>query len=30
MQEIDMNEFYMGININQIIEHYYAFQNKKE
>jgi len=30
MREIDMNEFYMGININQRIEYYYAFQNTKE
>ena len=30
MREIDMNEFYMDININQMIEYYYAFQNTKE
>jgi len=30
MQENDMNEFYMGININQMIEYYYTFQNTKE
>jgi len=30
MQEIDINEFYMGIIMNQMIEYYYAFQNTKE
>jgi len=30
MREVDMNEFCMGININQRLEYYYAFQNKKE
>jgi len=30
MREIDINDFYMGININQRIEYYYAFQNTKE
>jgi len=30
MQEININEFYMGINTNQMIEYYYAFQNTKE
>ena len=30
MREIDINEFYMGININQMIEYYYVFQNTKD
>jgi len=30
MREIDINKFYMRININQMIEYYYAFQNTKE
>ena len=30
MREIDMNEFYMGNNINQRIKYYYVFQNTKE
>jgi len=29
MLEIDKNEFYMGININQMTKYYYLFQNKK-
>jgi len=30
MREIDINDFYMGININQMILYYYVFQNTKE
>jgi len=30
MQEIDINEFSMGVNINQRIEYYYDFQTTKE
>jgi len=30
MRGININEFYMGININQMIEYYYTFQNTKE
>jgi len=30
MREININEFYMAIIINQRIEYYYAFQNTKE
>jgi len=30
MRENDINKFYMGININQMIEYYYDFQNTKE
>jgi len=30
MREIDINEFYMRININQRIEYYYAFQKSKK
>jgi len=28
--EIDINEIYMGNNINQMIKYYYAFQNTKD
>jgi len=30
MQGIEMNDFYMSININQMIEYYHANQNTKE
>jgi len=30
MRGIDINDFYMDININQMIEYYYVFQNTKE
>jgi len=30
MREIDINKFYMGININQKIEYYYTFERKKK
>jgi len=30
MREINIDEIYMGININQMIEYYNVFQNTKE
>jgi len=30
MREIDINDFYMDININQRIKYYYVVQNTKE
>jgi len=30
MRGIDINDFYMGININQKTKYYYAFQNTKK
>jgi len=30
MRGIDINDFYMGININQMIEYYHVIQNTTE